>query len=84
MSSSLPKHEYHLISAKLAKSASDASSARARLDECLGLKKDCFEALVLRGQMEWEAGESGLALPWFLKAAKVKPSNPMPFLYLGR
>ena len=82
--STLPTHEASLIRAMLAKKSDDTSSARDHLDRCLKEKPDCFEALVLKGKLEWDSNDAARALPSFLKAARVNPGNPVPFLYLGR
>ncbi len=49
----------------------------------LDSKQDFFEALVLLGRMEMEAGYSDKALPLLLRAAKSDSRSPEPFLCLG-
>ena len=43
-----------------------------------------FEALVLQGELLWEANRKSESLPVFLRSAQLNPSNWLPFLYLGR
>jgi superkiller protein 3 len=81
--------EFRLVSAMLAKSRGDLQSAISLADKCLEMEQDNFEALVLRGRIEFEkeaisdTQTETTALPYFLKAAKLNSDNPVPFLFLG-
>ena len=81
--SEVPQSEFTLVSAMVAKARGDAEEAVSLAEKVLFMEGNGsnFEALVLRGKVSFERDRGGLAD--FLRAAKVNPGNPVPFLYLG-
>lgn len=78
----LPSQDRLLLQAMASKSLGQWEKAQEMLKRLPNLEDDS-EALLLLGQIEYENGQGGQSLPRFLKAAKLNPSNPVPFLYLG-
>ena len=47
-------------------------------------QSDQLEAMVLQGELLWDANKKPESFPIFLRSAQLNPSNWLPFLYLGR
>ncbi|TRY80081.1 hypothetical protein TCAL_09328 [Tigriopus californicus] len=78
----LPSQDRLLLQAMASKSLGNCEKAQDLLKSLPHLEDDS-EALMLLGQIEFENGQGSQSLARFLKAAKLNPTNAVPFLYLG-